>query len=98
MDPVTAAMLLSLMQLVPFVIAITAVITTTLGLTDNEKARFGPLISITVGVIAAGSASVYTGTDLFAGVLTGVLAGLTASGLFDTIKAGAKTVAAARAG
>ena len=54
-----------------------------IGLTGEQKARFGPLISVGLGIVLVVGASVSLGQDIIAGFITGILAGATASGLYD---------------
>ena len=55
-------------------------------MTEEAIARFGPLLAVVLGCAIAIGAAAYTGGDLVAGALTGLLAGASASGIYSYAK------------
>ena len=55
----------------------------TLALTPELQDRFGPLLSVGLGIGTAVVAALLTGVDLAAAVLTGFMAGAVASGVYS---------------
>lgn len=55
--------------------------------TDAALKRFGPLLSLGVGIVVVVPFAAYQGADLVAGALVGLMAGASASGLYDSAKA-----------
>ena len=66
---------------------LTEVIKRALAMTEPQVARFGPLLSVVLGVAICIGASLYAGAELVAGALTGLLAGASASGVYSYTKA-----------
>jgi hypothetical protein len=60
-------------------------------MTASAKSRFGPLLSITIGVVLVEAASLSLAKDLFQGFITGILAGAVASGLYDVATSATST-------
>jgi hypothetical protein len=56
-------------------------------LTEAQVTRFGPLLAIVIGIAATVGASVAKSAPLDAAILTGLLAGATASGVYSFTKA-----------
>ena len=65
---------------------IVGVVLRALNLSPESKDRFGPLIAIGIGVVVVGAAALYSGADIGQALLTGLLAGSAAMGLYDTVK------------
>lgn len=53
--------------------------------TTEALSRFGPLLSLVVAVVIGIPTALYTGNDLVQALLTALLAGATASGLYDAV-------------
>jgi hypothetical protein len=66
---------------------LTEVIKRALALSEAQIARFGPLLSVLLGVAVCVGASLYAGADIVVGALTGMLAGASASGVYSYAKA-----------
>lgn len=65
---------------------LTEVIKRAAALTEDQVARFGPLLAVVLGVAITVAAAVYAQTDLVAAALTGLLAGASASGIYSYTK------------
>jgi hypothetical protein len=65
---------------------LTEVIKRALAMSDEAVARFGPLLSVVLGVAIGLGAAFYQAADLLSGVLTGLLAGASASGIYSYAK------------
>lgn len=50
----------------------------------DQKDRFGPLLAYGVAIVAAVSAALYTGNDVAAAVLAGVIVGWGSMGVHDS--------------
>lgn len=81
--PLGANDLLTLGGAAVLVTIIFKVVELALQLTAEAKARFGPLLSIVIGIVLVEAASLSLAQDLFQGFITGLLAGAVASGLYD---------------
>ena len=55
----------------------------TLALAPELQDRFGPLLSVGLGIALAGAAAFLTAADISAGILTGFMAGAVASGVYS---------------
>ena len=65
---------------------LTEVIKRALALTEEAVTRFGPLISVVLGVAVTVGAGITQGADLVSAALTGLLAGASASGIYSYTK------------
>jgi hypothetical protein len=81
--PLAPSDLLTLGGLAIIVTIVFKVVELALSLTPALKSRFGPLISIVIGIVLAEAAALSLGSDFFQAAITGLLAGTTASGLYD---------------
>ena len=63
------------------------VVKRTLAMTEAQITRFGPLLAIVIGIAATVGASIAQNAPLDAAILTGLLAGATASGVYSFAKA-----------
>ncbi len=63
------------------------VVKRTLAMTEAQVTRFGPLLAIVIGIAATVGASIAQNAPLDAAILTGLLAGATASGVYSFAKA-----------
>jgi hypothetical protein len=81
--PLGASDLLTLGGAAVLVTIIFKVLELALQLSDESKKRFGPLLSIAIGIVIVEAASLSLAADLFQGFVTGLLAGAVASGLYD---------------
>jgi len=64
----------------------TEVIKRATALSEAQVTRFGPLLSVVLGVGVACAAAVTQSADIAAAVLTGLLAGASASGIYSYTK------------
>lgn len=57
----------------------------------ETKDRIGPLVAVGVGVLVVGAAALYNGADLGQALLTGLLSGAAAIGLYDVARSATPT-------
>lgn len=62
------------------------VIKPALAWSDATVSRFGPLLAVALGVLVGTGAALYQGVDVVQGVITGLLAGASSIGIYDTAK------------
>lgn len=63
------------------------VIKRALAMSEAAITRFGPLLAVVVGIVTAGLAAVsLPGSDISSAILTGLLAGASASGIYSFTK------------
>ncbi len=78
------------------VIVVTAIVKQVWQPTDAQSTRFMPLVSIVTGIVTSLlgtlALNLIAGTDLLQAAIVGLFAGFSASGLYDTIRGGAKVV------
>ena len=90
MDPVTLETLLTVGGAATLTTILTAVILGAAALAPAARDRFGPLIAIVIGVVVTEVATFALGLgsrqDVAQAGLTGVLAGASSMGLYDTLK------------
>lgn len=87
---VTVADLLTLVGLTPIVMVFVELVKRTLAFTDETSKRFGPILSVTSGIVLALLAAFWlitTGNlvDIGQVILTGGVAGALAAGLYDVV-------------
>jgi hypothetical protein len=68
------------------------VIKRAMGWTPDLTDRFAPLLAVVLGIALGTGFAAYQGADLVLGAITGLLAGASASGLYDNVKAAAAIV------
>lgn len=87
MIDLTLADLLSIAGAVPVTMLLVEVLKRTAALPDSVTARFLPLVSLVVGSAVVEFGVIFTGSSAYAqGILTGVIAGGTAAGIYDAGK------------
>lgn len=78
--------LLTISGAVVIVTIVVEVAKRTLGLSDVQVTRFGPLLSIVAGIVTTVGAAVVQAADIPTAFLTGLLAGAAASGIYSYTK------------
>jgi hypothetical protein len=79
--------LLTLGGAVVVVTIITEVVKRTLAMSEAQITRFGPLLAVLLGIAATCGAAVAQSADIPSAVLTGLLAGASAAGIYSFTKA-----------
>lgn len=95
--PDTVGSLLTLAGLAPVLAAFVELVKRTLGLTEAQTSRFGPILSVASGILLALAAAGWQTTqgisvDAGQAALTGALAGFASAGLYDLVGSPAGTL------
>lgn len=79
--------LLTLVGAIPPTVLLVEVLKRTAALPDQVAARFLPVVSLVVGIVVVEFGVLFTGSSAYAqGILTGILAGGAAAGIYDAGK------------
>ena len=82
----TVTDLLTLGGATAVVVIVVEVIKRAAALTEAQVARFGPLLSIGAGVVIVGAAAIAKAAPIDEALLTGLLAGASAAGIYSFAK------------